>query len=250
MRVVFLGTGNAFNTDGRLSQSLWVESPGVAPLLVDIGPTALAAMQRYRLDPGAVERVFLTHLHGDHLAGWPFLLLHDVYIQKRSRPLQVFGPRGTAAQLEMLCFGCYPDLIAQEKLGFPVEFSEIEVASATGLDAGADIRLDVVPLEHHSSSIGYRIHAAGRSVGITGDTGWCSGLEELSNGCDLLILECTSVQRQEYAHVSLEELREGAGRLASKRIALVHLSSEVALALQRDPIPNVFAAEDGMAVEV
>ena len=59
LSIVFLGTGNAFNVDGRGSQSIWIEPAGGPPFLVDVGPTALAAMQRFGLRPGAVGRVFL-----------------------------------------------------------------------------------------------------------------------------------------------------------------------------------------------
>jgi ribonuclease BN (tRNA processing enzyme) len=105
-------------------------------------------------------------------------------------------------------------------------------------------------LEHHPTSIGYRFHTDGRTIAVTGDTRWCSGLEELSRGSDLLIVECSSVERQTYAHVSLEELREGVGRLGAGRIALVHLDDAVARALRDTPIPGVTAMQDGDFLEL
>jgi ribonuclease BN (tRNA processing enzyme) len=153
-------------------------------------------------------------------------------------------------QVTTLAQGCYPELVAPGKLPFEIEYHEVPVAPATGLEGGADVRFDVEPLEHHPTSIGYRIHSHGRTVGITGDTRWCPSLEVLSRGCDLLILECSSVERQSYAHVSLEELREGVGRLEADRIVLVHVCEPVVKAFLADPIPGVSVAEDGMEIRL
>lgn len=250
LRIVILGSGNAFSSDGRGSPCVWVAPPGAGPFLLDVGPTALAAMERFRLAPGAIDAVFLTHLHGDHVAGWPFLLLHDRFIARRASPLRVIGPEGTKRQLETLVLGSYPDLIRGAQLGFPLEYEELPVKRADGIEGPGGSRFDVVPLEHHETSLGYRIHVAGRIVAVTGDTRWCLGVEELGRGADLLIVECSTIQPQEFAHVSLEEVRARAGGVGCRRTVLVHLTDEVARALAAEPIQGVMAAEDGLAIEV
>lgn len=250
VRLVFLGTGNAFNTDGRHSPALWVEPRERSPFLVDIGPTTLAAIERSRLQPSAIDRVFLTHLHGDHTAGWPFLALHATFVDRRKRPIEVVGPIGTKEQLARLAAGSYPELLDPSKAPFEVRVRELPVARAQGVQLEADLRFDVIPLEHHASSIGYRFHVAGKTFAVTGDTRWCPGLEELSQGCDLLIVECSSVERQAYAHVSLDEIREGVSRLGAARVALVHLIDAVSQALEGKPVPGVFATQDGMELEL
>lgn len=189
LRVVFLGSGNAFNSDGRGSPSVWVAPPGGSPFLLDLGPTAVCAMERFRLAPGAVGAVFFTHLHGDHVAGWPFLLLHDRFIARRTAPLRVVGPSGTRAQLEALVLGTYPDIVGGDRLGFPVEIREVPIRRAEGLEGPEGLRFDVLPLDHHETSVGYRIRVAGRTIAVTGDTRWCPAVIELARGADLLIVE-------------------------------------------------------------
>ena len=245
-RVVFLGTGNAFNTGGRGSQCIRIEPRGGAPFLVDLGPTAIAAMERFRVRPAEHDTVFLTHLHGDHIAGWPFLLLHGAYMEKRTRPLRLVGPEGSRARLETLIRGTYPDVL--EKAPFPIEYIEIPVRR--GSHAAAGIDFDVVPMEHHSSSIGYRFRLPGASVAVSGDTRWCPGLEELAAGSDLLIVECTSVEKTEYAHVSVEELGAGNARLSSRKMVVVHLTDEVARAIEALSLQRVIAGRDGMILEM
>ena len=244
--MVFLGTGNAFNTDGRGCQCVWLAPRGLSPLVVDLGPTALAAMGRFGVDPASLDQVFFTHFHGDHTAGWPFLLLHAAFVARRTRPLVVFGAPGLRGQMEALTLGCFPELLTPEKLAFPIEYREVPVARKDAIRASDGVSFDVLPLEHHATSLGLRIRVNGLTVGISGDTGWCPALEELAQGCDALIVECSSVEKQAYSHVSLEEIREHAPHLGARRVFLVHITDEVFRALRDRPIPGVQACHDGM----
>ncbi len=249
-KVVLVGTGNAFNTDGRGSQCVWVDPGSSPPFLVDAGPTALQGLERAKLAPGRLEATFFTHLHGDHIGGWPFLLLHGAFVERRSRPLRVFGPRGTRKRLEGLANACYEELVSRQKLAFELQHTELPVRKSLGVESGLGFTFDTIPLEHHPTSMGYRFQLPGRTIGVTGDTRWCPGLEDLSRGCDLLILECTCKKKPDYAHVSLEEVRNGLSRLGARRIVLVHLSNDVARALAKRPMSRVIAAEDGMMLRV
>jgi ribonuclease BN (tRNA processing enzyme) len=241
----FLGTGTAFHTDGRGSQCILVRPASAAPYLVDLGPTAMAAVMRYGVATDAVERVFITHLHGDHVAGWPFLLLNMNFIDRRTRPLDVYGPPGLRQCLAGLMALCYPDVIEDPKLAFAVRYNEVPVAEKGGFTAG-DTRFDVVPMDHHPSSIAYRFDVAGKKVGITGDTRWCDGLERLARESDVLVVECSSLTPHPHAHVSLDEIRRGIDRLDGCDVVLVHLTDEVAVGLAADPIGRVIASYDGM----
>jgi ribonuclease BN (tRNA processing enzyme) len=203
-------------------------------------------MEKFRVRPAEHDTVFLTHLHGDHIAGWPFLLLHGAYMEKRSKPLRLVGPEGSRARLEVLVRGTYPDVL--EKAPFPIEYTEIPVRR--GSHSAAGIEFDVVPMEHHESSIGYRFRLPGATIAVTGDTRWCPGLEELAAGSDLLVVECSSVEKTEYAHVSVEELGAGNGRLRSRTTAVVHLTDAVDRAIAALSLPGVLAAKDGMIIEM
>ncbi len=242
----FLGTGTAFHTDGRGSQCILVQPPPPAPpFLVDLGPTAMAAVMRMGIHLDRLDRLFITHLHGDHVAGWPFLLLHLNFIERRSRALDVHGPQGVRECLEGLMRLCYRDIVEGTGLGFEIRYHELAVTTGSGLEAGA-ASFDVLPMDHHPSSIGYRFEVGGKTLGVTGDTRWCANIEQLARRSDVLLLECTSVDPVEQAHVSLGEIRERIGSLGDCRVLLVHLSDAVAARLAADPIPGVTATHDGM----
>ena len=245
--IQLLGTGTAFHTDGRGSQSILIRGDDGPPFLVDLGPTAPAALARFGVATAPLERLFVTHLHGDHTAGWPFLALNLGFLDRRERPFHLVGPDGVRDCLEGLMQLCYQDIVEDGKLGFEMRYQELAVQPATKLESGP-VRFDVVPMEHHPTSIGYRFHLGRRTVAVSGDTRWCAGLEELAAGSDLLILECTGIGRQPAPHVSLEELREKGDRLGGCDIVLIHLTDAVATDLAADPLPRVTAGYDGLTL--
>jgi ribonuclease BN (tRNA processing enzyme) len=244
-----LGTGTAFNEDGRGNQAILVEpAAGTAPFLVDVGPTAVAAMMRFGVAHEALDRLFVTHLHGDHVAGWPFLLLHWVFVTRRERPFDVFGPVGVRECLEGLTRLCYREIQQDGKMQFELRYHEIDPRQgALGADAAAGLVYDALPMDHHPSSLGYRfVCGAAASFGVSGDTRWCTGLERLAATSRTLVVECSSVEERPHAHLSLSEIRRRRAELGTADLVLVHLPDAVALELARDPIARVTAAYDGM----
>ena len=74
IEVQFLGSGDAFGSGGRFQTCVLLSSAD-GQLLLDCGASSLIAMKRLGIDPSTIEAVVLTHLHGDHFAGIPFLIL-------------------------------------------------------------------------------------------------------------------------------------------------------------------------------
>ena len=99
--VTFAGSGDAFGSGGRFQACIHLRPagpPAAGPVLLDCGATSLPALRRCGLDPGEIGAVFVSHLHGDHFGGLPFLIL-DGQFSRRSMPLQVAGPPGIRARL-------------------------------------------------------------------------------------------------------------------------------------------------------
>jgi ribonuclease BN (tRNA processing enzyme) len=74
MRVRFIGSGDAFGSGGRWQTCIHLAAEGQV-LLVGCGATSLTALKAQGVDPGTVGAVAVTHLHGDHFGGLPFLIL-------------------------------------------------------------------------------------------------------------------------------------------------------------------------------
>ena len=72
--------------------------PSASTFLIDCGASSLIGMRRLGLQPNDIDTVFVSHLHGDHFGGLPWLLVDALYVSNRTRPLVVAGPKGIAAR--------------------------------------------------------------------------------------------------------------------------------------------------------
>lgn len=243
-RVTFLGTGDAFSAGGHFQAGYLVEGDG-STVLLDCGASTLIALKRLGLDAGPLDTIVLSHLHGDHFAGLPYLFLEYKYLKPRTRPLRIAGPPGTADRVAQLFGATYRDL-ANEPLPFPVEFVELRPDRAVELAA---VRLDPfrVPHQVHDISLGVRVEVAGASILYSGDTGWTEDLVRHAEGTDLFICECCFFETRMAMHLDYPRIAEHRHRFATRRLVLTHLGDEVLT--HRAEIPDVLATE-GLVIEV
>ena len=122
MKLTVIGCGDAFGSGGRLQTSYLVEA-GDTRFLIDCGASTLIGFNRLQLDPNAVPTIFISHLHGDHFGGLPFLIL-DAQFRRRPRPLTVLGPPGTSARLRDTMEGLFPGSSSVERR-FAVDVVEL-----------------------------------------------------------------------------------------------------------------------------
>ncbi|QRG07532.1 MBL fold metallo-hydrolase [Xanthobacter dioxanivorans] len=91
MQVKVVGCGDAFGSGGRGSSCYLVRAAG-RTVTLDFGASALVNFNRFALPSADIDTIFLSHLHGDHFAGIPFLLLDGQFVRRREKPLVVVGP--------------------------------------------------------------------------------------------------------------------------------------------------------------
>lgn len=242
--VKFLGTGDAFNARGQCHACQLVRTAGTT-LLLDCGPTTLLALKRENLTANDVDHVFLSHLHGDHFAGVPFLLLASIYDTPRSKPLTVVGPPGTEQRIGELYRVLYSE-ISQRPL--PFEFRCIETAGDETIEVGdASVRGFRVPHQEREISLGLRVNLAGKTILYSGDTGWTEKLIDQSADTDIFICECCYFETRVDFHLDYPRIAENLPRFGSQRMVLTHIGSEVAA--RQDEI-ECTVSHDGMAVEL
>jgi ribonuclease BN (tRNA processing enzyme) len=198
---------------------------GDRSVLLDVGSSVLGSMKQHGLDPAAVDLVLISHLHGDHFSGLPFLFLQYIYEQQRQRPLHIAGPPGTEERVWALFRAAYRDL-ASEPLPFAVHFTEMAPGTPVAFDR-VHINPFRVPHQEKDISLALRVSLAGRSILYSGDTGWTEALVEHSDATDLFICECSFFETRIATHLDYPRLAENRSRFGAKRMILTHLGREV-----------------------
>ena len=74
--VTFAGSGDAFGSGGRYQTCIHLRERHRPPVLLDCGATSLTALRSVGPDPGEIGTVLVSHSHGDHFGGLPFLILN------------------------------------------------------------------------------------------------------------------------------------------------------------------------------
>ncbi len=220
--VRFLGSGDSFGDGGRFQACILVEHDGFRALL-DCGATSLVALKRAGVDPNTIDAILLTHFHGDHAGGVPYLIL-DGQFRKRERPLVVAGPPGLRERMTAIFEAALPTSSATRQR-FDVTYAELGEAP-TRIGPLEAIALPVAHLPA-TEPRGLRVAVGGQViVGYTGDTEWCEALPRLADGADLFIAECYSFEKAIPQHLSHAALVAHRHELRAKRIVLTHPGPE------------------------
>lgn len=244
VRLTFLGTGDAFSAGGRHLAAYLIEHPR-GSVLLDCGPTILASLNRHNLSANRIDAILISHFHGDHLAGLPFLFLHYTYIEPRSRPLKIIGPPDVESRVMMIFRAMYADS-AEEPLPFALEFMEVRPQEQILFDG---LRIDAFHALHqeHPPSLGFEIAAGDRKIVYSGDCGWTEELLAHTQNADLFLCECSFYESRYWMHLDYPRIAENAARFGAKRIMLTHLGREV---LRRQGEITLEIAHDGLVIDL
>jgi ribonuclease BN (tRNA processing enzyme) len=244
VRIRVLGCGDAFGSGGRFQTCFAVTSPHGC-CLIDCGATAMVAMRQFGVDPDAIDVVFISHLHGDHFAGLPFLLLQQHFVGSRERPLMVVGPRGVRlrvlAAIDVMFAGA-----GATDWRFPLRFTELTEGGTMHFGPFA---ITPFPVVHPSGAPAFalRLEVAGRIIAYSGDTEWTETLQEAGRYADLFISECYSFNGKPSFHMNYKTLEPNLRKLTAKHVILTHMSDDMLSKLDR---VTVDAAEDGQLIEL
>jgi ribonuclease BN (tRNA processing enzyme) len=244
LEVLFLGTGDAFGSAGRRQAAIFVRAPGNRlGLLLDAGPGCHAALRGEGLSSDDLGAVVLSHFHGDHYGGLPFLEL-DAKRNGRTEPLRVLAPPGAGVRLPALRECLYQGL----HLDFAEEIVEVLPGEVIGLpDAVGGGFVQAFAARHQSGAwaLSWKLWLGGRRLVYSGDTAFNETLVEEAGDADLLIHECTAMEARP-GHTSHADLEAAAPRITARRVLLVHAGEDVV----RAENPIFERAHDGLRVIV
>jgi ribonuclease BN (tRNA processing enzyme) len=244
MRLQFVGCGDAFGSGGRVNTCFHVSGDDVN-FLIDCGASSLPALKRLGIARDDIDLILITHFHGDHFAGLPFLLL-DAQFSRRTRPLVIAGPPGIETRLPQVMEALFEH---SSKIKPKFDLSVVTLEPEKTRSFGA-VKVTPYPVVHGDSGgpfLGYRIEAAGRVIAYSADTEWTQTLLPLARGADLFIAEAYYYDKVVKNHLSLATLEAHLPEIGPKRLILTHMSDDM---LGRLDTLAQMAAHDGMIVEL
>ena len=119
LELTFLGTGNAF-APTRYWSSFLVNDR----YLFDAPPTLMPHLKQLGKDPGDIEVIFISHFHGDHYFGLPFLLLEFAELAPRTKDLTIVGPPGITKRVESSTNLAFANVFRKRDRGYDLHFIE------------------------------------------------------------------------------------------------------------------------------
>ena len=237
-RVVLLGTGTPNPDPERMGPAVAVIS-GDRVYIVDCGPGVVRRAAQAGIGMPQLTRAFLTHLHSDHTAGLPDLILTPPNSGRRE-PLEIYGPPGTRAMTGHLLKAYKEDFEIRLHGGQPVEPRGFQ-ATAHDVRPGEIYRDEqvrviafAVPHGAWKHAYGYRFEARDKAIVISGDTTYSEALIAAAKGADILVHEVYSrkgwegrTQDWRAYHAAYHSSAPDVGRVAAavrpKKLVLYHL---------------------------
>jgi len=241
-KLVLLGTGTPNAEPAKAGPSVALVI-GETPYLFDFGPgvvrqaAAACAAGLDALNPRRLCRAFLTHLHSDHTAGYPDLVLTP-WTLGRAKPLSVHGPAGLQAMTDGI-LSAYAEDIRERREGLEPANDTGHRVDVSEIGPGVVYTDDRVTVEafsvNHGSwpAYGYRLTTPDRVIVISGDTAPFPEWEWMYADCDVLVHEVRSAAGlasrppawqtyHEAMHTSTIELAEVASVAKPKLLVLYH----------------------------
>lgn len=240
--VTFAGSGDAFGSGGRLNTCIVVDAPDMR-FAVDFGASSLVALNALGIEHNTIEAIIVTHLHGDHAGGMPFLLMDAMLGARRQSALTVIGPPGIERWVEQATTALFPGS-DKMKPRFALEFVELP---ATATHRHGQLAIQTMPAVHtpETSPTSVRLEIAGKVISYTGDGEWNPHIPALADGADLLVMECYAFSKPVKYHLNYPDIEANRAALNAKRIVLTHMGPEMLIAARDVAEATAF---DGMVI--
>jgi len=195
LKVILLGSGAGPRVDlQQFGPSILIEAGGER-LLFDCGRGSTLRMAQAGISHGSINRLFLTHLHSDHVIQIPDLVLTGWVGGGRKIPLEVWGPNGTIDMMDHIQQAFSFDIhmrrdIDEKAPGEGIKIVSHDINEGVVFDKDG-IKVTAFLVDHSpvKPAFGYRIDFRGHSVVLSGDTRVSENLIQFARGTDVLVHE-------------------------------------------------------------
>ncbi|MBN1890975.1 MAG: MBL fold metallo-hydrolase [Thermoflexales bacterium] len=225
VEVIFIGTGGSLPLPGRGNTAFVVRSAHSA-VLVECGPTAPSGARNVGLELSQVPYMFISHCHGDHMLGFPMVMLERMISGKTltPAPLHVFCPVSMVETLQKISLSVYPEVGETLRA---ITWHALPEGEISTVEMAPDLRLTAGPVggPPRTPTLGVRLDF-GEGIGVmySSDTSPCEEVPNLAQGCDLLVHEAYfDTPPPRYYHSTGRSAGIAARQASCRMLALVHM---------------------------
>jgi len=215
-KLIILGSANAIPDEKHENTHMALVGEA-GTVLIDCVNNPVVRLAQAGIALDQVGDIILTHFHPDHVSGVPLLLM-DMWLLGRKKPLNIYGLAYTLDRLEKV-MGFYD--WATWPHFFPVSFRRLPGDEMTPVLASEEFRIFCSPVHHLIPNIGLRVEfiTTGKTLAYSCDTEPCQEVVRLAAGADVLIHESSGAT---LGHTSPEQAGETADHAEVGALYLIH----------------------------
>jgi ribonuclease Z len=249
-KVIILGSSNAVPSKDHENTHMVIVGEE-RTILVDCVSNPVVRLEQAGVDFNHLTDIVITHFHPDHVSGVPLLLM-DMWLMGRKKPINIYGLHYTMDRLEDL-MGFYgwaewPDF-------FPVGFYRLPEAELAHVLDSDEFKINSSPVHHMIPTIGLRVESkkTDKVLAYSCDTEPCEQTVRLAGGADILIHEAGGAS---YGHSSAEQAGEVATKAEVGCLYLIHYptgrfaNGDISAEARKTFRGDVIVAKDFMTIEI
>jgi ribonuclease Z len=215
-KLIILGSSNSI-PDLKHENTHMVLIGRESTILIDCVSNPIVRLQQAGININELTDVILTHFHPDHVSGLPLLLM-DMWLMGRDRPLNIYGLHYTLDRIEDL-MGFYG--WADWPNFFPIAFYRLPAGEMVSVLKNAEFEINASLVNHMIPCIGLRMECkeSGKVLAYSCDTEPCAQVIRLAKKADVLLHEATG---SVHGHSSAMQAGEVASQAEAKSLYLIH----------------------------
>lgn len=215
-RIIFLGTNGWYDNKTGNTVSILIDVPKCY-FILDAG-SGLYKVDRYIIDVKKPIYLLLSHYHLDHIIGFHFLFRFNF-----QQGVKIAGQEGIRQDLGKVIRAPYT-------VAFKDYRYEVEVMEFKEIETILPYKVEMVPLKHSKSCVGYRIEVEDEAIAYCADTGYCDNAVTLAKDADILICECgfkEVIDVENSPHLDPLLAATVAKKANSKKLYLIHFDASI-----------------------
>jgi ribonuclease BN (tRNA processing enzyme) len=226
MKVIFLGTGEAFDENNPNNSSLVLTEK--TKLLLDCGFTVPPQLWKYNPDPSFLDAIYVSHRHGDHFLGLPALFLR-MWEDGRKKDLTIICQKGFKDEFNEFMEFVYKGF--QSKFEYKINLIESKDGHKIVFN---DLNLSFTKTVHSGENLAIKINDGKNIIAYSGDGSPIAGADFYKN-LDLIILETYLYDKEIIGHSSIVSAIKFAEDNDAKCLALTHINRD----LRKNELPKL-----------